>query len=32
MARAGLTPDAFEAALAAGRELGPDQTLRVALG
>jgi tetratricopeptide (TPR) repeat protein len=32
MARAGLTPDAFEAALAAGRELGPDQALRVALG
>jgi hypothetical protein len=27
-----LTPDAFQAATAAGRGLGPDQALRVALG
>jgi predicted ATPase len=32
MARAGLTPDAFETAQVAGRELGPDEALRVALG
>jgi hypothetical protein len=32
MARDGLIPDAFEAALAAGRELDPDQALRIALG
>ena len=32
MASAGLAPDSFEAALAAGRALGPDEALRVALG
>lgn len=32
MASDGLSSDAFEAALAAGRELGPDEALRVALG
>jgi tetratricopeptide (TPR) repeat protein len=32
MASAGLAPDSFEAALAEGRALGPDEALRVALG
>jgi hypothetical protein len=32
MASAGLDPDSFEAALAEGRALGPDEALRVALG
>ena len=32
MARDGLIPDAFEAALAVGRELDPDQALGIALG
>jgi hypothetical protein len=32
MASAGLAPDDFEAALAAGRALRPDEALRVALG
>jgi hypothetical protein len=32
MAGAGLAPDSFEAALAAGRGLEPDEALRVALG
>jgi hypothetical protein len=31
-AAAALTPEAFQAATAAGRALAPDQALRVALG